>query len=114
IPLAVAALGLSGCMDTTIVTQATPPPITGRAPGGHPPGLTGDNLKLSEFTDLVGKGRVQNATLLEVDSFVIGNYTRPDGSTADYNAPYLREGQGDIVKLLLDNKVETTINHQGR
>ncbi|MCA1696716.1 MAG: hypothetical protein LC749_19450, partial [Actinobacteria bacterium] len=73
------------------------------------PHVTGDNLKLSEFTDLVGKGKVTSSTLLDADAYSIGTYTRADGSSAEYNTPYLKEGLGDITKLLLSNRVETTV-----
>ena len=76
------------------------------------PHVTGDKLTLSQFVDDAAHGRIKNATLLDADSYVIGTYKRPNGSTGPYNSPYLQAGLGDLTKLLLANNVDTTVDQQ--
>lgn len=76
------------------------------------PHVGGDRLRFDVFVTLTGEGRVKNAKLLDEDAFVVGDYTRDDGSLGRYNTPLLRGTQGDVLEVLLDNRVPITIEQQ--
>jgi len=101
----------------------------------HP---SGDRLTISEFVQYAEQGRVKSATVLDSDSYVVGTYvpsdaingqTVPQGGigdghlrsdraaaelTREFNTPYLRtqNTRDSLVKLLIANKVPTTIDQQ--
>ena len=77
------------------------------------PHVDGDRLRLDSFVELVQRGQVRDARVLDQDEFVVGSYVRDDGTPATYNAPYLASmGHTNIGDLLLDNSVPTEVDHQ--
>ncbi len=76
------------------------------------PKVPGDNLRLDSFVDLAERGRLKSATILNYDSYAVGNYVRDDETTHKYNAVYLKESQGLLVDVLLENRVATTVDQQ--
>lgn len=76
------------------------------------PHVSGDRLRLDTFVDLAERGRLRDAKVLNVDSYLVGTYLREDESVAEYNAPYLKESQERLVDILLENRVPTTVDQQ--
>ncbi|MGH9281733.1 MAG: AAA family ATPase, partial [Acidimicrobiales bacterium] len=106
------------------------------------PHVDGDRQRFDTFVRLVVDGRVRDATVLDEDAYVVGTYGRADpnrppgpglsggghGGAVDlsnrpeppkplpplrrYNAPLLRGTQAELLSLLLDNGVPTTVNQQ--
>ena len=78
------------------------------------PHVSGERLRLDTFLALADDGRLRNATILDYDSYVVGDYLAADGSPRRYNAPYLKNAdeRGRLAELLLENRVPTTIDQQ--
>ena len=79
------------------------------------PHVTGDKLRLDSFNSLVESGRVETATVLDVDRIVVGIYEREEGERRRYYVPIARTGPGAVefmLSLLLPNNVETSVNQQ--
>ncbi|MBV8528850.1 MAG: ATP-dependent metallopeptidase FtsH/Yme1/Tma family protein, partial [Candidatus Dormibacteraeota bacterium] len=93
------------------------------------PHVSGRTLTLSQFVNMVNKGQIVNATVLEYDSYVVGTYNLAgnknittaettaltDSSSGEYNTPYappIDTGNNDIIQLLLNAGVPTTIDQQ--
>ena len=78
------------------------------------PNPDGDTLRLDSFVNAAEQGRIENAEILDVDSYVVGDYERRDGSVARYNVPYLRttNTRDQLVTVLVGNNVPTTVNQQ--
>ena len=78
------------------------------------PDPEGDTLRLDSFVTSAEQGRIKNAEILDVDSYVVGDYQRRDGSVARYNVPYLKatNTRDQLVDVLVGNKVPTTVNQQ--
>jgi len=79
------------------------------------PHVGGDGLRFDQFVDQVEAGNVESATLLDIDSYVIGRY-RPDGGAEarGYNVAYLKERSSTegIIGVLLGADVPTSIDQQ--
>src|SRR5579864_8707337 len=54
------------------------------------PHVSGRALTLSTFVDMVNKGQIVDATVLDYDSYVVGDYRLQAGKTAAYNTPYIK------------------------
>ncbi len=76
------------------------------------PHVDGEELSLTSFVDLVIDGRVSDAEILDVDSFVVGTYQADDGTARSYNTPYLKETRERLVDLLVESRVPATIDQQ--
>ncbi|HET9444156.1 MAG TPA: AAA family ATPase, partial [Acidimicrobiales bacterium] len=76
------------------------------------PRVGGDSLRLDTFVDLVERGSVRSARILDFDNYVIGRYRADDGEIRRYNAAYLDEGRERQVTLLLDHGVATRVDPQ--
>ena len=78
------------------------------------PQVTGRELPFSTFLDLAESDRVRDARILDVDSYVVGSYRRPDNSLARYNTPYLKtlNSRERLVDSLLENRIGVTIDQQ--
>ncbi|HUP68188.1 MAG TPA: ATP-dependent zinc metalloprotease FtsH [Acidimicrobiales bacterium] len=77
------------------------------------PHVTGDRLRFDTYIDLIEKGQVKNAKILDQDSYVIGTYTKPDGPVAEYNAPLPAGLQSYLVtEVLIPSRIATDIDQQ--
>jgi len=76
------------------------------------PHVDGQRLRIDTFVDLAKGGRITDATILDVDSFVVGHYKAPGGQVRVYSTPFLKESREDLVQILLSAKVPTTIDQQ--
>jgi cell division protease FtsH len=78
------------------------------------PSLEGDTLRFDTFAALAQSGRIDGAEILDFDSYVVGTYTADDGTTRQYNAPYLREASSRerLIELLLEAEVPIEIDQQ--
>jgi cell division protease FtsH len=77
------------------------------------PHVTGDRLRFDTYIDLVEKGQVNNAKILDQDSYVIGTYTKPEGPPAAYNVPLPTGLQSYLVtEFLIPSRIATTIDQQ--
>ena len=75
----------------------------------HP---TGDDLRIDTFTALAEDGRIRSAEILDEDALAVGEYQRSDGSVARYNAALIRGTQSELLTLLIDNRIPTTVRQQ--
>ena len=78
------------------------------------PHVSGDALTLTTFVQLASSGRLKDARVLDVDSYVVGAYVSDNGRAAQYNTPYLRATttRERILDILLTANVPTTIDQQ--
>ncbi len=78
------------------------------------PHVTGRKLPYSTFVSLVQSHRITSARILDVDSYVVGDYRRAGGGRAAFNTPYLREttSRVQLVDALLVGKVPFSIDQQ--
>jgi cell division protease FtsH len=79
------------------------------------PHVAGDELRFDQFVRLAETGDIKEARVLSEDAVVTGTYRRPDGSTFEYNTKFLSSVnaiQNDLVRILLRNRVATTIDQQ--
>ena len=92
------------------------------------PHVSGKTLTLSSFVDMVGKGQILDATVLDYDSYVVGHYklsnanttahpvgpdiVQADSSVGLYNTPYIKNYNNDLLILLLNSNVPTTVDQQ--
>ncbi|MEX2619664.1 MAG: AAA family ATPase, partial [Egibacteraceae bacterium] len=76
------------------------------------PHVDGEALTFSEFVESANAGRIRDAVLLDEDAYVVGGYVRDDGTTGVYNTPLVRHTQGDLLDLLLGNRIATEIDQQ--
>ena len=79
------------------------------------PRVDGDELRFDTWVQLVETDQINDARILGQDNYVIGEYKRPDGTVARYNAPLIEATQGSlVVNLLLANRVSITVDQQVR
>src|SRR5262249_53289432 len=78
------------------------------------PHVSGDSLRIDTFLNDVRDGKITDARPLDADGYIVGTYTRADGSTAAYNAPYLKSDTAlaQIQRVLTGSQVPTTIDQQ--
>jgi cell division protease FtsH len=78
------------------------------------PRVAGDSLRLDRFVQHIEAGRIKTARVLEEDATIVGRYVRPDGSRADYAAPYIKSSasQDALLNQLVRKRVATTIDQQ--
>ncbi|MBA3300224.1 MAG: AAA family ATPase, partial [Thermoleophilaceae bacterium] len=78
------------------------------------PQVTGQKLPFSTFIDLAEAGRIENARILDVDSYVVGTYRPRGGEPARYNVPYLKtlNPRERLVDSLQENRIPTSIDQQ--
>jgi cell division protease FtsH len=79
------------------------------------PHLVGDKLRLDAFNELVEEGKVDNASVLDVDRVVTGVYEARDGSRRRYYLPFSRNvttSVDNLISLLVASGVETTVDQQ--
>ncbi|MGH9153573.1 MAG: AAA family ATPase, partial [Acidimicrobiales bacterium] len=77
------------------------------------PHVGGDRLRFDTFVELVERGRVDDARILDQDSYVVGTYVREEGTRAAYNAPLVAGLQRDVIlDVLVPNRVPTTVDQQ--
>jgi len=68
----------------------------------------GHTLSLSDFQQAVAEGQIKDATVLEGDQVITGNYT--NGGT--YRVNYPVDSESDLVKALNDASIPTTVEPQ--
>lgn len=76
------------------------------------PHVTGRALTLSTFVAMVNRGQVVDATVLDYDSYVVGDYKTANNSIGQYNTPYIKGYNTDLVTLLLNAGVPTSVDQQ--
>ena len=76
------------------------------------PAVTGDALNFSQLTDQAQNGRILNAQILDVDSYVIGQHERSDGSVRPFNSPNVKGANLDLLQLLAKDGVPVSIDQQ--
>jgi cell division protease FtsH len=78
------------------------------------PHVGGDTLNANQLVRAAEDGRLRDASILDIDSYVVGTYVRADGSLGPYNSAYLKEAdaRSALLELLLQNEVPTTIDQQ--
>ncbi|MGH2899375.1 MAG: AAA family ATPase, partial [Solirubrobacteraceae bacterium] len=79
------------------------------------PHVVGDKLRLDAFNTLVEEGKVNNATVLDVDRIVSGVYEARDGSLRRYYLPFSRNvttSVDNLLDLLVASGVETNVDQQ--
>ncbi|MCA1571828.1 MAG: AAA family ATPase [Chloroflexi bacterium] len=76
------------------------------------PHVSGDSLRFDTFVDLAERGRIKDAKILDVDSYLVGTYEAADETVRVYNAPYLKDTRQRLVDILLENRIPTTIDQQ--
>ena len=57
-------------------------------------------------------GRIQDARILDVDSFAVGTYARPDGTTRSYSTPFLKDSRQGLLDSIVRAGVPVTIDQQ--
>ncbi|HEX6539571.1 MAG TPA: AAA family ATPase [Candidatus Dormibacteraeota bacterium] len=76
------------------------------------PAVSGDALSFTQLVDQAGSGRILNAQILDVDSYVVGQYRRSDGSVHPFNSPNVKGANLDLVQLLAKDGVPVAIDQQ--
>ncbi len=78
------------------------------------PHVTGRLFAYSKFVTLAESGKVANARILDVDSYIVGTYRTPGGRLAPFNVPYLRavNSRDRLVDTLLASQVSFSIDQQ--
>lgn len=78
------------------------------------PDIPGRTLRLDQFVQLAESRRLLSATILDADSYVVGEYEGRDGSRVRYALPYLRtqNSRDFLVGILVSNDIPTTIRQQ--
>ena len=79
------------------------------------PHVSGDRLRVDTLQRALDDGRIRTGRILDADGLLVGEYRRPDGTIATYNAPYFRSDPGArqaLARLLLAAQVPTTIDQQ--
>ena len=76
------------------------------------PSVTGDALSFTTMVSDAKAGKIKDAQILDADSYVVGKYTRPDGSLHAYNSPNVKGANLDLVQLLAADGVPVTIDQQ--
>jgi ATP-dependent metalloprotease FtsH len=76
------------------------------------PHVSGERLTFTTFLQLAQEGRVRDAKILDVDSFVVGSYVRTTGEVRAYNTPYLKEAREPLLQALVGSGTPTTIEQQ--
>ncbi|MEW6155527.1 MAG: AAA family ATPase [Actinomycetota bacterium] len=76
------------------------------------PHVGGERVSYTAFLNLVRAGSVQSAEVLDVDSYVVGSYARPDGTSARFSTPLLKESRDTAVDLITRAEVPLTIDQQ--
>ncbi|MGH9070469.1 MAG: AAA family ATPase, partial [Acidimicrobiales bacterium] len=79
------------------------------------PHVSGQKISFSAFINAAKRGELVNATILDQDSYVVGQY-RPvrGGPVREYNTPYLKStpSQIELIQILTGANVPTTIDQQ--
>jgi ATP-dependent metalloprotease FtsH len=78
------------------------------------PQVDGTQLTYKSFVDLAEDGRIQTATILDADSYVVGTYQGEGDRLARYNLPYLKaaDSRSNLLDLLIENNIEARIDQQ--
>ena len=78
------------------------------------PHVGGVELRFDTFVDLAERGRINDARILDVDSFVVGTYRTEGQGDVKYNAPYLKSEttRGRLIDVLIENRVPTKVDQQ--
>ena len=79
------------------------------------PHVSGDRLRVDTLQRALDDGRIRTGRILDADGLLVGEYRRPNGTIARYNAPYFRSDPGArqaLARLLLAAQVPTTIDQQ--
>ncbi len=98
-PWAAAAVLLLACAYVGVLEMSSP----------H---VDGDRLRFDTFLALVDSGNVKSARILDVDSFLVGRYTRADGTSVAYNTPYLKESRQPLIDVLVAKRIPIEIEQQ--
>jgi len=76
------------------------------------PHVDGDRMRFDTFVDQTERGKIKDARILDVDSYLVGHYEGDDKAIRPFNAPYLKEGRAQLLDILLQNRIPTTIDQQ--
>ncbi|MEJ7892110.1 MAG: ATP-dependent metallopeptidase FtsH/Yme1/Tma family protein [Solirubrobacteraceae bacterium] len=78
------------------------------------PDVTGEELVYTRFVELAETGRIETATILDADSYVVGTYQNKAGTTVAFNVPYLKtaDSRQNLLDLLLENDIAAPIDQQ--
>ena len=79
------------------------------------PQVSGQKLPFSTFIDLAESGRVVDARILDVDSYIVGTYRPKGGAPTRFNTAYIRASTNPrerLVDTLLANRIPLTIDQQ--
>lgn len=76
------------------------------------PHVDGDRLRFDTLVQLGEQGRIRDAKILDQDAYVVGRYSRDEGSVVAYNAPLVSGTQGDLLELLVQNRIPTNVDQQ--
>lgn len=76
------------------------------------PAVSGDALSFTQLLDQAGSNRILNAQILDVDSYVIGQHKRADGSVHPFNSPNVKGADFDLLQLLAKDGVPVSIDQQ--
>jgi len=77
------------------------------------PHVSGDVLRFDTLVRYAGAKRLTSVVLLDQDAYVVGTYSRPDGSIARFNTPYFTSAtQERLIDVLLRRNAPLTIDQQ--
>ncbi len=76
------------------------------------PHVTGQKLRFDTFVNLAESGKIKSALVLDEDAFIVGYYVGADKTTVQYNSPLVRGTQGELLQLLVQNNIPTTVDQQ--
>ena len=78
------------------------------------PHVSGRALTYSAFVNMAYKGQIVDAKILDYDAYVVGRYRNGNGSVSLYNTPYLQAHNNDLIVLLMNAGVPTSIDPQSQ
>ncbi|MGH9223852.1 MAG: AAA family ATPase [Acidimicrobiales bacterium] len=76
------------------------------------PHVRGEELSLTDFIERAQELDIVDATILDVDGYVVGRYVDDGGRVVPYNTPYLKENTERLLGILIGAKIPTTIDQQ--
>ncbi|MDQ3091856.1 MAG: AAA family ATPase [Actinomycetota bacterium] len=78
------------------------------------PHVSGDALRYDVFIDMAERDGIENARILDVDGFVVGEYENSAGETRDYNTPYFKTEvlRSELLSTLIPNNIPTVVDQQ--
>ncbi len=78
------------------------------------PQVGGKELSFSAFVDLAEAGRIENARILDVDSYVVGSYRLANRKLTRFNTPWLRtqNSREVLVDTIQQNQIPLEIDQQ--